>query len=322
MNVLESPCDFSRFWAPLALTFDRERDSTQPAPVLSGESDCLALRQGGEVFRARWTGGHGVFRLLLEPALRIFIKLGGGYGLSLEGDLFVGHERSPAMLIGRPVPAVHSLTLSLASAPEQNNELLVLTLPQAWFEDGGLPLEKWPAGLLIADPDPSLRGKMQGLFAWMDRLAEPFPSLRLRVEALVLSLVADVIEQCGARNSAAWPAADLSRLQMLKEFLDSGAADGMQLADIARHAGCNVSTLQSRFRNAFGKTIGEYLRESRLLRVAERIEKEGISLSLAAELAGYGSQANFSTAFRRCFGVSPGQVKAGVVKLGDTWKLS
>lgn len=320
MNTHEIPDDFSRVWGALALTCDLERDLTHLPPVFSGGSDCFFLRQGGSLFRARWSGGGGgTLRLLMAPALRVFLKLEGCYGLSLDSDLFVEHECSAAILFGWPSPVEHQLTLSLASAPEQNNELLVLILPLAWVGESGLPVEKWSTSFLNGDPDRALLAKMRRLSAWMDCAIDPAPVIRLRVEALVLSLVADVIEQCKTTNPAVLLPAELPRLQMLQDFLDSGAADGMQLADIARHAGCNASTLQSRFRGAFGKTICEYLRESRLRRVAERIEKEGISLSLAAELAGYGSQANFSTAFRRCFGVSPRQVRSGMVKLGDEW---
>ena len=45
--------------------------------------------------------------------------------------------------------------------------------------------------------------------------------------------------------------------------------------------------------------------ESRLHHALERGE---LSISQAAWAAGYGSAANFATAFRRCFGLSPREV--------------
>ncbi|WP_177187880.1 helix-turn-helix transcriptional regulator [Formivibrio citricus] len=320
MNKLESPHDFSRLWSPLASMAELELDSTPLFPAFSGESDYLGLRQGAGIFRVRWEGGGGMLHLMLAPALRFFFKLDGRYGLSVSGDTFRTGGSSPALVCGPYVPEMHSVRLSLsASPPGQVNELLVFVLPWAWLGERGLPAEKWPAGLLTEALDPVLQGKVRGLAAWMDRPEVAAEVLSLRVEALLLSIVADLIEQRGATDSVAVMPAEQSRLQMLKDFLDSGDADDMQLADIARHAGSNVSTLQSRFRRVFGKTICEYLRESRLRRVAERIEREGISIGLAAELAGYSSQGNFSTAFRRCFGVSPGQVKAGVARVGEAW---
>ncbi|CFO34701.1 transcriptional regulator [Bordetella pertussis] len=40
------------------------------------------------------------------------------------------------------------------------------------------------------------------------------------------------------------------------------------------------------------------------------LECDGLSVAQAACLAGYTSAANFATAFRRAFGVTPGQLRA------------
>jgi len=99
------------------------------------------------------------------------------------------------------------------------------------------------------------------------------------------------------------------KLCELREWLDSGAAEGMSLSDIARHAGCNVHSLQAQFRAAFGSTVFDYLRSRRLQAARIALETQGISVSQAAFLAGYSSAANFATAFKRSFGISPRQVR-------------
>ena len=96
-----------------------------------------------------------------------------------------------------------------------------------------------------------------------------------------------------------------------QRWLDSGAADTLTLGAIAQHMGCNPSTLQSQFRQAFGKAIFDHLRESRLRRAAHAITAQGITMAQAAALAGYRSPANFSTAFRRLYGFSPKNLRAG-----------
>ncbi|CPN19074.1 transcriptional regulator [Bordetella pertussis] len=58
----------------------------------------------------------------------------------------------------------------------------------------------------------------------------------------------------------------------IRELLESGEADAWSLEELARHA-C-------------------------------------LSVAQAACLAGYTSAANFATAFRRAFGVTPGQLRA------------
>jgi len=56
-------------------------------------------------------------------------------------------------------------------------------------------------------------------------------------------------------------------------------------------------------------TIFEYQRARRLLQARQALEREGISVNEAAWRAGYNSPANFATAFKRQFGISPRQVR-------------
>lgn len=101
------------------------------------------------------------------------------------------------------------------------------------------------------------------------------------------------------------------RVDDVRELLDSGATDDMTLAEIARQAGTNVSSLQKQFRAAHGMTIFDYLRHGRLLRARHALERDGCSIVDAACLAGYTSAANFATAFKRRFGITPRQCREG-----------
>jgi AraC-like DNA-binding protein len=99
-------------------------------------------------------------------------------------------------------------------------------------------------------------------------------------------------------------------MMALRELLDNGGADALSLAEIAARACVSVNTLQRHFRAMWGTTVAQYLRDGRLARARLALERDGVSVMQAAELAGYNSAANFATAFRRRFGVSPGQVRA------------
>jgi AraC-like DNA-binding protein len=54
-------------------------------------------------------------------------------------------------------------------------------------------------------------------------------------------------------------------------------------------------------------TVFDYLRRARLLRARQALEREGRSIIEAAAIAGYTSPANFATAYRRRFGITPRQ---------------
>lgn len=100
------------------------------------------------------------------------------------------------------------------------------------------------------------------------------------------------------------------RMARLKALLDSGGDGCRPLAEIAREVGLSASALQRQFRLAYGSSIDEYRREQRLERAWAALEQTGCSVSEVAHAAGYSSAANFSTAFKRRFGISPKLVRA------------
>jgi AraC-like DNA-binding protein len=137
---------------------------------------------------------------------------------------------------------------------------------------------------------------------------------RLHQDCRLLDLLAEVL----APLQASEPASDArvlnttlaGRLRDLREFLGSAAADDLSLDDIARHAGMNVNALQAHFRRTYGTTVFGFVRESRLQRARAALELQSLSIKRAAALAGYGSAANFATAFVRRFGITPKEARS------------
>lgn len=139
---------------------------------------------------------------------------------------------------------------------------------------------------------------------------------RLYLESLCLELISEALaslseERVGAEQGASkLRPRDLRRMQELRELLESGVADEWDMDMITRHIGMNPTSLQRLFRQAFGTTVFEYLRKYRLQRAYEALVSGGLTVAQAAEFAGYNSAANFSTAFRRKYGMSPRQAKS------------
>lgn len=135
-------------------------------------------------------------------------------------------------------------------------------------------------------------------------------NLYLESRALDLALEAFAsIGQAPAARCAMRPR-DLRRLQDFIDWLDSGEADGLLLDDLARRAATNPTTLQQRFRQARGCSVFEHLRRRRLADARTALERDGLSVAQAAERAGYTRAANFATAFKRQFGLSPKDCRA------------
>lgn len=95
------------------------------------------------------------------------------------------------------------------------------------------------------------------------------------------------------------------RMWTIHDFIEANLQRDLSLEEIAREAGMSVNSLQRAFRGAFGTTVFEYVRRRKLELARDGLASEGLSIAQAAYVAGYGSPANFSTAFKRAFGISP-----------------
>lgn len=135
--------------------------------------------------------------------------------------------------------------------------------------------------------------------------------LELYLEARCLDIVVDACSIIARATPA--PAVlrprQWQRVQQVRELLDSGAAGDWSLQRIAGHVGTNTTTLQLEFRAAFGTTVFAYLREHRMQQAHAALAQGEASIAGAAQLAGYTSSANFCTAFKHRFGLTPGQLQ-------------
>lgn len=190
----------------------------------------------------------------------------------------------------------------------EHQRMVVLTVAPSWLEAAQLDLpQRLHMHLSMRCWQPSARA-----IAITEQLLHPLaihgPMARLHQESRALELIAEALAQLMPTDAVApppLPASVLARMQRLQDLLDSGEADAMDMHGIAQCVGSNATTLQQQFRQLHGQTIFDYLRSQRLQRAATALQLRGISIAEAAETAGYTSQANFSTAFRRQFGFSP-----------------
>lgn len=142
------------------------------------------------------------------------------------------------------------------------------------------------------------------------------PFLNLYMESRVLELVSEALACLGSPAASAPAPAPASagtrllpheyrRIRALHAFLQTDQAFDLSLDELAHQAGTNANTLQKHFRAVYGTTVFDHLRECRLQRARQALERDGLSVSQAALLAGYSSAANFATAFRKRFGLAP-----------------
>lgn len=246
--------------------------------------------------------------LLDEACIKVFLKLGGNVRIEIGSrQLSLGSERDGSC--GAIVAVQRPEWLRRHAQAGTRQRMVVLTLLPHWLADAGLSPDALQEHLAAQLWRPSRRA-----LALTEQLLHPVgqggPVQQLQQESRVLELVSEAfghISRPEDRRHAGTdlPAGASQRMRRLRALLDSGEADTLGIADIARRMGSNVSTLQQQFRAVCGQTIAHYLREHRLQRAARALQHQGASVAQAAEIAGYTSQANFSTAFRRHYGVPP-----------------
>ncbi|NSL54538.1 AraC family transcriptional regulator [Uliginosibacterium aquaticum] len=198
--------------------------------------------------------------------------------------------------------------------PGSYERKISISVENSWLADSGLlDSELKPlcsSHLQLRRWTPSLRA-CAIVAEMLDDNEQCAPALRkLFLESRTIELLGEAFGQASHLQTAHTRVSrSTSRLQQLREWLDSGAANELSLSEIAKHAGINPYSLQQQFRAAYGVTIFGYLRRNRLERARHALEMGALSISEAAWQAGYGSAANFATAFRRCFGFSPKETR-------------
>ncbi|WP_193126766.1 helix-turn-helix domain-containing protein [Enterobacter hormaechei] len=130
-------------------------------------------------------------------------------------------------------------------------------------------------------------------------------SRKLLLEGLMYQLLGHGLNQ---RQQPCPRRPEHARLERVRSLLEQSPERDHTLAQLAALAAMSPSSLRSKFRQRYGCTLFDYLRDCRLA-LARRYLLEGHSVQQAAWMCGYQHATNFATAFRRHYGISPGDVR-------------
>lgn len=133
----------------------------------------------------------------------------------------------------------------------------------------------------------------------------------LEILAEALSAIQNVTEGAATHVQSAEPDAldRHQRAQEIRDYILSSDPDAQTLPIIAAAIGISVTSMQRIFKDAYGMTVKDFIRESRLVAARDAMEKDGLTIAQAAWIAGYKSPANFATAFKRVFGITPSEAR-------------
>lgn len=220
----------------------------------------------------------------------VVLCVSGDYQETIVGDW---RDVSPASILCRPAGETHITRYGL----KPTRCLIFEVLPEA--------LSRLRAMTVLLDEPSISKIDMGGVLAM--RISR---ELRTRdcltplvVESLFYELITHVSREQNRRTTT-WPI----WLDHVKEFLHSSFQSSIRLSDVASSAQVHPSHLCNAFRRHFHMTVGEYVRNLRIL-YALRLMKSEMPLADIAVAAGFCDQSHFSRAFKRHSGTTPARYR-------------
>ncbi len=101
----------------------------------------------------------------------------------------------------------------------------------------------------------------------------------------------------------------LKQIYRARELLIEHLENPPTLEELARTVGMNRKKLSDTFHTLYGQPVFEWLREYRLFEARGLLRDSALPVSEIALAVGYGNNANFSTAFKKRFGMTPKQYR-------------
>lgn len=220
--------------------------------------------------------------MLLQPA-----------GLIKE-EVYIGgeHEQSVTLLCSREF-FQHRFGEQIVELPEMMHGFVAESVDQGFLENHPLSADMARAANRLLNTD--LTGAL----------------LRLLIEAksleLLLLSVQAMIEAHARRDQPERGISqkDVERLQQVRDILSENFLKPPTIAELAKTVGTNEAKLMHSFKQLFGQTVFDFAQRLRMEKAKELLEGTDHSITEIAFQVGYEYSSNFTTAFKRFYGVTP-----------------
>lgn len=298
--------------------------------IFKGNFNLIKLRDGLTLHTSDGCDAHNLkTQAELKPRIGFMLFLNGQcdvcYG-ERKVTLGVKHKQQKTIVPEAVLISVDRKEIFTREAQEGRYlRKVVVGIDPNWLENGGFEgLEGYKK--VIQFSQQHLKVERHLVSKHMQSIAEKIlnppdysPFLKnLYVEGLTLEIVSEALTMLTDQQSLVTNAAKIHpyekrRINKVLELLENTIElKDLSLDFIAQQVGTNTNTLQRNFRNMMGMTVFEYLRCRKLTEAKNALENNMVNVLEAALLAGYSSAANFSTAFKKQFGVTPNQVRTKI----------
>ncbi len=108
-----------------------------------------------------------------------------------------------------------------------------------------------------------------------------------------------------------------AKIEDIISYIEINLDQPLSLESIASKFSMSISNLQRRFKQSYNLTINGYIRHRRLDIARQHLERGLVSITEAAYEAGYQHPSNFTSAFKKAFGVPPHALAKHSVSRGN-----
>lgn len=192
--------------------------------------------------------------------------------------------------------------------------MLHVFIPPGYLDDVAQALETPPPMGDITDclgaGDPPIAGLAAQL---TDELERGLPGCELFAETVTLQLVIHLIRRYTGQQRG--PTPDRGRLgeaarARLVAFVEAELDRSLSLSELAAVVGLHASWFSRRFKATFGCTPYSYVLQRRVARAATLLRETDLPLAEVGLTAGFCSQSQLTSTFKRLHGVTPGLYRA------------
>jgi len=128
----------------------------------------------------------------------------------------------------------------------------------------------------------------------------------LLVNTLLFHLLYQAVQQQPASNYTHY---EMDSIQAARDMIRKNIRYHFVIREIAQKVGMNEFKLKNGFRELFGNGVYEYLRSERMQEARQLLGESGRSIKEIASLTGYRSVNSFIKAFKKMYGVTPGDFR-------------
>jgi AraC-like DNA-binding protein len=262
-------------------------------------------------------GSPVTFNLREDASLKFHFRLSGASDISIDGDNAIHVDTHTVGVLLHPDGIVkHELYLA------GEHERSVTLICSAQFLGNRLAgvLDALPAE--IADfvagrkavhfsQHVPLRASMASAAAALFSTPADSPVRNLMIEARATELLALSLEALidgsseADRDERILSSRDMNCLQQARRILDESFVAPPTITALARSVGVNEAKLMHAFKKLFGRTIFDYTQALRMDKAKGLLETTDLSITEIAFEVGYEYSSNFTTAFKRHFGITP-----------------